>query len=440
MSTLDAHLAELGRRWSAALAGARLDAALVAAGAPRNYFLDDQAAPFRTNPHFAQWLPGFDCPQSLLLIEPMQKPRLFFYRPDDYWHAPPEIPDVAAAFVVETFTSLEALTDAAARAIERRNRVAFVGELPAESSNLPVAEHNPALLLNPLHYARARKTAFELECMRRATAIAVAGHRAAEAEFRGGGSELDVHLAYLAASRQTEGDLPYHNIVGQNAHAAVLHYQHCDRVAPQPQLSLLIDAGGTHRGYASDITRTYAKSADHPFAQLIADLDARQRALIDDIRPGLSYVDLHERMHRDIAQLLVDHGLVTGSAEAAFAERVTDAFFPHGLGHLLGLQVHDVGGHAASAEGGLRAPPERYPALRLTRRIEADQVFTVEPGIYFIPSLLATLARSRAGKAVNWSAVDALRSCGGIRIEDNVHVRADGVENLTRDAFRAAAR
>ena len=438
MSTLDAHLAELERRWSEALTGARLDGALIAAGAPRNYFLDDQAPPFRTNPHFAQWLPGVECPQSLLLVEPAKKPRLFFYRPDDYWHAPPQVPDVGAAFEVETHASLEALTDAAARAIERRNRVAFVGELPAPTSNLPVAEHNPALLLNPLHYARARKTDFELECMRRATAIGVAGHRAAEAAFRAGGSEYQIHQAFLSASQQTETELPYHNIVGQNEHAAVLHYQHCDRAPPQPQLSLLIDAGGTYRGYASDITRTYAKRADHPFAALIADLDARQRALIDDIRPGLAYLDLHERMHRDIAQLLVEHGLVTCSAEAAFEDRVTDAFFPHGLGHLLGLQVHDVGGHAASPEGGLRAPPERYPALRLTRRIEAGQVFTIEPGIYFIPSLLAALARSPAGKHVAWSAVDALRPCGGIRIEDNVHVRTSGVENLTRDAFRAA--
>jgi Xaa-Pro dipeptidase len=438
MSTLDAHLAELAKRWSDALTGARLDAALVAAGAPRNYFLDDQAAPFRPNPHFAQWLPGFDCPQSLLLVEPARKPRLFFYRPDDYWHAPPQTPDVGAAFELETHASLESLTEAAARAIERRNRVAFVGELPSETSNLPVAEHNPALLLNPLHYARARKTEFELDCMRRATAIAVAGHRAAEAAFRAASSEFDVHQAYLSASRQTEAELPYHNIVGQNEHAAVLHYQHCDRAAPRPQLSLLIDAGATHRGYAADITRTYAKSADHPFAQLIADLDACQQALIADIRPGLSYVDLHERMHRDIAMLLVRHRLVTSSAEAAFEERVTDAFFPHGLGHLLGLQVHDVGGHAASPEGGLRAPPARYPALRLTRRIEADQVFTIEPGIYFIPSLLAGLARSPAGKAVSWPTVDALRRCGGIRIEDNVCVRADGIENLTRDAFRAA--
>jgi len=438
MTKLDAHLDELARRWSAALAGARLDAALIAAGAPRNYFLDDQSAPYRANPHFAQWLPGFECPQSLLLVEPGKKPRLFFYQPDDYWHAPPVTPDVGAAFAVETHTSLEALTEAAARAVERRNRVAFVGE--ADAGNFPVAEQNPALLLNPLHYARARKTDFELDCMRRATAIGVAGHVAAEAAFRAGASEFEVHQAFLSASRQTEADLPYHNIVGQNEHAAVLHYQHCDRVAPKVQLSLLIDAGGTHRGYASDITRTYAKRADHPFVNLIADLDAAQRAAIDAIEPGVSYVDLHERMHRAIAQLLVDHGIVRSSPEAAFDEHVTDAFFPHGLGHLLGLQVHDVGGHAASPEGGLRPPPDRYPALRLTRRVEPGQVFTIEPGIYFIPTLLAALARAPAGKNVDWDRVDALRGCGGIRIEDNVCVRADGVENLTRDAFRAAGR
>jgi Xaa-Pro dipeptidase len=140
-------------------------------------------------------------------------------------------------------------------------------------------------------------------------------------------------------------------------------------------------------------------------------------------------------MHRAVAAILVDAGLVRGDPEAAFSDGLTDHFFPHGLGHLIGLQTHDVGGHLASSAGGQKAPPARHPALRLTRTIEVDQVFTIEPGVYFIPSLLDQLRGRPEGSRVNWSAVSALLSAGGVRIEDNVRVLATGVENFTRDAF-----
>jgi Xaa-Pro dipeptidase len=138
-----------------------------------------------------------------------------------------------------------------------------------------------------------------------------------------------------------------------------------------------------------------------------------------------------------LADVLVEQGLVRCSADAAFDRRITDVFFPHGLGHLIGLQTHDVAGHMVSPEGGSRPPPERYPALRLTRTIEAGHVFTVEPGLYFIPMLLRQLRRSTHAADVDWARVERLLPCGGIRIEDNVHVTRDGVENLTRDAFAA---
>jgi Xaa-Pro dipeptidase len=218
----------------------------------------------------------------------------------------------------------------------------------------------------------------------------------------------------------------------------VLHYQHYDRTPPARRLSFLIDAGGKYRGYASDITRTHAV-ASGDFADLIAALDERQQRLANDIRPGQRYLDLHERMQREVGELLVEFGLVTCSAEAAFEQRITDAFLPHGLGHLLGLQTHDVGGHLASADGRVAPPPERYPALRLTRTIEAEQVFTVEPGMYFIPMLLDRLRNSSAAGSIRWRRVEAFLPYGGIRIEDNVRVTASGIENLTRDAFTAAA-
>ena len=108
---------------------------------------------------------------------------------------------------------------------------------------------------------------------------------------------------------------------------------------------------------------------------------------------------------------------------------------PHGIGHLLGIQVHDVAGFMENENGTTIDPPSGHPYLRLTRVLEEDMVLTIEPGLYIIDMLLDNLRGTPAESLVNWSAVDALRPFGGIRIEDNVRVLSDGCENLTRDAF-----
>lgn len=430
------HLETLAERWATALTFAGFDAVIVAAGEAQNYFLDDQAPPFRANPHFAQWFPEDDCAGSALLIRPGVRPLLFFHQPEDYWHQPPTSPAWAQRhFELQAFADPEALQAALADAVAGCNRLAYIGERP--SLNLPVSAANPQLLVDHLHYQRAYKTGFEIECMRAATDRAVAGHLAARDAFRSGASEFDIHMAYLAASRQTSDALPYPNIVALNGHGAVLHYQHYDRQPPAAPFSFLIDAGGRFRGYAADVTRTYAaQGAAHArFAALVEAMDQAQQRLIEEIRPGLSYVSLHESAHRAVAAILCDQELFSGTPEQAFERGVTRAFLPHGLGHLIGLQTHDVGGLQSSAEGGIQPPPDAYPALRMTRPIEAGQVFTIEPGLYFIPQLLRELRESDAGRLVRWSAVEALAPYGGIRIEDNVLVRDDGVENLTRSAF-----
>ena len=112
-------------------------------------------------------------------------------------------------------------------------------------------------------------------------------------------------------------------------------------------------------------------------------------------------------------------------------------FFPHGLGHYIGLQVHDIGGFQASEDGGTLPRPEGHPYLRLTRTLDAGQVMTIEPGIYFIDLLLAELKQRPEASDVNWEKVDAFRKYGGVRIEDDVACTAGEPENLTRDAFMA---
>ena len=268
--------------------------------------------------------------------------------------------------------------------------------------------------------------------MRAATAAGVAGHIAAKDAFLSGGSEFEIQLAFLAGSSQVTSELPYPSIVALGEHAGILHYQHYDRTRPDGTRSFLIDAGARADGFHSDITRTYSASPGDIFDELIDALDEKQQAMVAEVRPGMTYVDLHVKMHHEIAELLVRFGLVRCSAEAAFELKITDAFFPHGLGHLLGLQTHDVGGQFGAPDGTVTEPPERFPSLRLTRSIEPRQVFTVEPGLYFIPMLLDAIEER---DAVNWKEVEPLLACGGIRIEDNVVVTSDGALNLTRPAF-----
>ena len=119
------------------------------------------------------------------------------------------------------------------------------------------------------------------------------------------------------------------------------------------------------------------------------------------------------------------------------ATRGSRTFFPHGLGHFLGLQVHDVGALLASGGGKQIPRPDKDPYLRLTRILEPGNVITIEPGLYFIESLLEQLRQPPARKSINWPRVENFIQFGGIRIEDNIHITETGNVNLTRDAFAA---
>jgi Xaa-Pro dipeptidase len=153
----------------------------------------------------------------------------------------------------------------------------------------------------------------------------------------------------------------------------------------------------------------------------------------------VDYRELHIGTHKMLAEVLVDAELASGDPDTLLETGVTSAFFPHGLGHLLGIQVHDVGGHQENESGAIIDPPSGHPFLRLTRVLEEDMVLTIEPGMYVIDMLLDNLRGTPAEQHVNWATVDWLRPYGGIRIEDDVRVMADGRENLTRDAFTRAS-
>lgn len=423
------HLTEISRRTSAALERAGFDGVLVLAGSPPRQFGDDLPYPFKPNPWFKQWVPEPE-PGCALCFRPGHPPRLIFLQETDFWHRPPELPagDWARCFDIAVVHHAEEVPLQA----PRTGRWALLG-VPDPAWD-GMGTWNPPALLRPLEWERAAKTPYEIECLHRASLRGVAAHLAAERAFRAGASEYEVHLEYCRAAALREEELPYNNIIAFNEHGAVLHYQRLERRAPPVRRSFLIDAGAPWAGYACDITRTHA-AAPGPFADLIAGLDAAQQGLVRMIRPGVDYRDVHLEAHRRLGRLLAEAGVIRASPAEAVECGLTATFFPHGIGHLLGLQVHDVGGLMAGPEEGERPRPEGHALLRLTRELPERCVVTVEPGVYFIETLLAAAAADRRRTLIDWAAVEALRPCGGIRIEDNVVATQDGPLNLTRHAF-----
>jgi Xaa-Pro dipeptidase len=432
-----AHLNAVRRHFDTAMQAAACDQVAVYAGALHYQFLDDAPYPFKINPQFKWWLPLTEAHDSFVVYSAGKKPTLIYFQPDDYWHVPPAPP---AGFWVEHFDiRVVKLAGDAKAALPPAAKRAFIGEWREEFSSWGFAAVNPESLLNPLHYVRAAKTAYELECMRRANASAVRGHLAAEKAFRAGASEYEIHDAFVMGSGQSDDQQAYHAIVALNEHAATLHYQHWQHDRPSAHHSFLIDAGTQCHGYASDVTRTYSGKGDE-FQALIDALDEEQQKLAGQVKPGVDFKELHIETHHAVARILEKFNLVKLPAEAIVDARITSAFFPHGLGHLLGLQVHDVAGFMAGPAGGTIPRPEGHPFLRSTRVLEDGFVITIEPGLYFIDALLAELRQSDNNRFVDWAKVDNFRKFGGIRIEDDVVAKAAGPENLTRDAFAAALR
>jgi Xaa-Pro dipeptidase len=426
------HLRIVKERHDRALAECGYDAIVVAAGALRYAFLDDNAYPFRPNPHFKAWVPVIDNPNCFVVYKPGEKPLLVYFNPVDYWYKPAGAP---TGFWVEHF-DVKMIGDAAdAKQFFPRGKVAVVAE---EENAVEGAAMNPEALLLQLHFERSWKTDYEMECLREANRRGARGHRAAARAFRDGESEYEMHLAYLRGSDQTEEELPYGNIIALNENASVLHYLGHERarVDATRRHAFLIDAGANINGYASDITRTYSRDENDEFAQLIAAMDDMQQSLVRSIKPGVNYIDVHMDAHRGVAAILERFEFVKDvDADGVFEKRISSTFFPHGVGHFLGLQVHDVAGFAANAHGATLAKPEGHPYLRLTRPIDARMVFTIEPGFYFIEPLLSELQKSENARYINWPKVDSFRKFGGIRIEDDIIVTSDGHENMTRDAF-----
>lgn len=280
-------------------------------------------------------------------------------------------------------------------------------------------------------YCRCIKTDYELDLMRQAAEVNNIAHLEVMKSVKPGIYEYEAK-AIFDYHQQKHGLLQpaYTGIHAGGVNSAILHYVENNQKINDGDL-YLIDAGYEYEGYASDFTRTYPVNGRFTINQATIYqivLDALNDS-IGKVEPGVKMEELHLNACRIILNGLNDAGIVEGDLDEMMEKNIFALFFPHGLGHFLGLDTHDVGGYPKGVDR-IERPGIKY--LRVRRELIPGMVITVEPGIYFIPALLKpALEDEEKAKFLNREKIESLFDFGGIRIEDNLIITENGHENLT---------
>ena len=423
------HLGERMAVLEKALSAFELEGLVINAGYDGYYYQDDQEYPFRSSHYFRHYCPVEGAGHAVVLA-PGKKPILFYFCPEDFWydHSPLGEPFWTDCFEVRTFSSKESIW----KGLAEYANYGYLGPdiaLAQEHGFEAVSE----VFQHHLNWHRANKSLYEAYCVDRATEIAARGHLAARKAFLEGGSEFDIHMAYLTATRMKDRDLPYTAIVGVDEKAAILHYP-AKRDNTWDGKVLLIDSGAGYCGYASDITRTHTSDGvASEFDSMLKAMDLEQKNLCNSISVGMNYGELFHASHQAVGRVLIEHQILSGvGLEEAIDEGLTAVFYPHGVSHMLGILVHDVGSKQLDLAGTMYVKDDIQPTKTTMRPIESGHLFTVEPGLYFINMLLNPQREGKHKKRFNWSLIDRLLPLGGIRIEDNIYVTDNDVLNITR--------
>lgn len=279
-------------------------------------------------------------------------------------------------------------------------------------------------------HARRPKDAAEIARMRCAAAATAEGYAALRAMLLPGVTErrlqIELEAAFFRAGASKTG---FGTIVGAGSNAAVLHFSPGERTVREGDF-VLVDSGAEVERYTADVTRTYVAGRPSAFQRDLYTvvLEAQKRA-ISNCRAGAEWKDVHLGCAIDLVTGLVGMGLMRGNPGALVDREAHTLFFPHGLGHLVGLGVRDAGG---VLPGRTKDPRPSLRTLRMDLPLEPNYVVTVEPGLYFIPALLKDRERrERYGDCIDWARVDGCLDCGGVRIEDDVLVTEGEPEVLT---------
>jgi Xaa-Pro aminopeptidase len=417
------HLRERRDRIAAAL-GLKNELLLIGAGQPIALPENtDQTYPFRSHTEYF-YLTGNDSAGGVLAFDPKDGP--------DAWVSfVPEVTDAERTWegrVQPEGTPIAALES---WLTTRRGRpLVLLGE-PIRGV---VAD--PALVgsaRDKFRHARRAKDAVEIDLLRRAARATAAGFSALLQAIRPGITERQLQIELEAGFFRAGADRTgYSTIVGAGPNSAILHFSPSSRAAAAGDL-LLVDAGAEVERYVIDVTRTYVVGGKpDPFQRDLYEIVlAAEETGVAGCVVGAEWKEVHLRVATQMTDGLVELGFFRGSAESLVEQGAHQLFFPHGLGHMVGLGVRDASGLFPG-----RQKDERpmLSNLRMDLPLEENYVITVEPGLYFIPVVLNDPAnRERYQECVNWEFAERHYNLGGIRIEDNVFVTADGPVVLTKD-------
>ena len=399
--------------------------------------------PFRASSHFL-YFTGLPLENAAVRLESGNL-ELFWDEPPEaaaLWHGNmPQRQEIASLIGAKGDYPLAALasraTDAATIPVQDRNTYQQQEEILqrslASSSKLEGRDLDLAKAIVTL---RLCHDGVALKELRQAAAVGVAAHQAGrEALAQAAKTEGEVRAAMESIIIANNMTPAYNSIV--TVRGEVLHNEEYLN-SLQPGDLLLADVGAeTPLGWASDITRTWPVSGKFsPTQRDIYNLVlAAHDACIEAVAPGVEYKEIHLLAATIIAQGLVDLGILKGNVDDLVAADAHALFFPHGVGHLLGLDVHDMedlGDLAGYEEGRKRSDRFGLGYLRLDRPLTAGMVVTIEPGFYQVPAILnQPQFRSKYQDMVDWEKLEFFADVRGIRIEDDVLVTASGAEVLT---------
>jgi len=430
------------RRLRELMAHAGLERGVIASGLPQPRNFAHNLYPFRASSHFL-YLVGQPLEAAVLVVGP-ERETLYLDPPDpnaSLWTGPePALDELADRLKLEVRPLDELGSDgdsACAPPVDALTTwwLSDLLDRPLEPAHGAPQSEPDARFAGALIEVRLRHDAAAIEQIRLAAGVTRRAHEAAMRALRRSSTEYEVLAVMEAEIRRSGMRAAYQPIV--TCHGEVLHNESYANTLTPGDL-LLADVGAeTLEGWAADITRTCPVSGRFSSTQrdVYEVVLAAQQAAIEHVRPGVGYRDVHLTALQVVTRGLTDLGILRGSAEQLLQAGAASVFFPHGVGHLLGLDVHDMEdlGDAAGYQPGRErddSPATRY--LRLDRDLDPGMVVTIEPGFYQVTGLLSA-ARQDAELAtlIDFDRLAQFRDVRGIRIEDDVLVTRDGCEVLS---------
>lgn len=395
---------------------------------------DDQAMHFRQRRYFF-YLSGCKLPDAYLIYSiPLDRLTLFIppiAQEEVIWSGLPESKEEALAkYNVDEVKYTDEINAALAAYGPSRSTVVYA--IPEQVSDnvslLPFEATNFVSLRTAIDECRVVKDSYEVALIRKANQISTKAHLEAQKVAKTAKNEQEFYGAFVGTCISNGAhEQAYHSICATGEACATLHYVRNDRPLDN-KLNVLMDAGAEYDCYCADITRTFPLSGSFtPESQIIYDaVKDMQNVAFDMLHANVQWEDVHQETHKVAIKHLKQAGILIGDEKELFESRVSVAFYPHGLGHYLGMDTHDTGGHANYED-----KDTMFKYLRVRGKVPAGAVITVEPGVYFHRPIIEPVLMTDLSKYIDKDVLEKYWEVGGVRIEDDVLITDDGYENLT---------